>query len=111
MSICVDNPALGLIGCAQSYGGELQHSVARVPWSEHPDSRAHVTASVSVIDRCWSKGRGQMAEPSTIGLTQRDGQGQWRVPLRPERVAALAEIAQERLRAVRMADETTVGVL
>lgn len=109
MSTCTNNPRLGIIGCAQRYGGELQHSVALVSWSEHPDSRAHVTASLSVIDRCWTKGRGQLADPATIGLTQRDGSQQWRVPLRPERVAALAEIASERLRAARQGVETGVG--
>lgn len=105
MTTCVDNPALGLIGCGQSYGGELQHSVARVPWSAHPDGRAHVTASLSVIDRCWEKGRGQMADPVQLGYEQ-DSRGLWRRPLSDEDRLRLAQIRSDPRPGISLSHET-----
>lgn len=99
VSTCTDNTRLGRIGCGATYGGELQHSVAAVPWSAHLDGFAHVTASLSVIDHCWNKGKGQMADPATLGLEQDDG-GRWRRPMTDEQRSRLAQIRQERLTAV-----------
>lgn len=53
---CVDNPALGIVGCGATYGGESQHCVASVPWSKLADGRAHVTGTLSTIDRLWGRG-------------------------------------------------------
>lgn len=53
MATCTDNPRLGLKGCGATYGGELQHSVARCKWSTHPDGRAHLTGTVNQIDKLW----------------------------------------------------------
>ena len=78
-SKCVDNSRLGRIGCGQEYSGELQHSVAKVSWSEFPDGLAHVTAYLSTIDRCWSKGKGEMLNPKDLGFVQND-KGVWRSP-------------------------------
>lgn len=99
MATCSDNARLGRTGCGASYSGALQHSVARVPWSRHPDGLSHVTASLSVIDQCWEKGRGVMADPVTLGFEQDSG-GRWRRPLTESQRARLALILQERLRAV-----------
>ena len=103
MSTCIDNPRLGRIGCGATYSGELQHAVAAVPWSRHPDGRAHVTASLSVIEKCWAKGGGQMADPATLGYEQ-DGTGRWRQPMTDEQRTHLAEIRQERVLAVDLSD-------
>lgn len=80
MARCSDNPVLGRIGCGQTFGRETQHSVARVSWSRFPDGISHVTASLSVIDECWAKGKGEMADPATLGFVQ-DERGRWRRPL------------------------------
>lgn len=80
MAKCVDNTRLGRIGCGQEYSGELQHCVAEVPWSEFSDGRAHVTAYLSTIDRCWRKGTNNtMANPKDLGYVQND-KGVWRNP-------------------------------
>ena len=76
---CGDVPALGIIGCGATYGGEMQHSVARADWSERPDGRAHITGRLGTIDRCWAKGHGELANPADIGLHQ-DIRGAWRQP-------------------------------
>ena len=84
MSRCADNPATGRIGCGQTFGGESQHCVARVPWSTHPDGRAHVTASLSTIEYMWTKGDGtHPADPSTLGY-EPNANGRWRRPLTDE---------------------------
>lgn len=81
MSTCGDNPRIGRIGCGASFSGELQHSVAKVPWSTHPDGLAHITGRLSTIDLCWRKGDGQtMANPADLGLEQ-DTRGIWRQPI------------------------------
>lgn len=78
MSKCVDNSRLGRIGCGQEYSGELQHAVAKVPWSQYPDGMAHITAFLSTIDKCWRKGEnGVMANPKDLGFIQND-KGVWR---------------------------------
>lgn len=70
-SVCVDNPRLGLVGCGATYQGRQQHSVARVPWSDQPDGRAHLTFSNErACDFCW---RGDtMRHPATV--TTKDGE-------------------------------------
>lgn len=84
---CVDNERTNRIGCGAAYSGKLQHCVAKVPWSNHPDGRAHITASLSTIDLMWEKGyhdpKGENdwpAEPSSIGLVQ-DSFGRWIQPI------------------------------
>ena len=99
MSTCTDSPATGRQGCGATFSGELQHCVARVPWSRHPDGLAHVTASLSVIDKCWTKGKGQMADPAALGFEQ-DNNGRWRQPLTESQRVRLAQIVHDRLRAV-----------
>lgn len=90
MAECVDNDRIERIGCELSYSGELQHCVARVSWSEWPDGRAHMTASLSVIEECWRKGKGgEMADPSTLGF-EVDDNGRWRKPLDEAARARLA---------------------
>lgn len=90
MATCVDNPATGRTGCGASFSGQLQHSVAKVPWSTHPDGLAHITGRLSTIDMCWSKGDGTtMANPADIGLEQ-DSRGIWRQPMTPADRARLA---------------------
>lgn len=81
MSTCSDNHRLGRIGCGQTFGGEMQHCVAKVSWSQHPDGMAHITAKLSTIEKCWAKGKGtgEMANPADIGLHQ-DARGVWRQP-------------------------------
>lgn len=79
MATCSDNPRLGRVGCGQTFGGEMQHSVARVSWSDHPDGMAHVTGRLSTIERCWAKGAGEMANPADLGFHQ-DARGVWRQP-------------------------------
>lgn len=92
MAECSDNDRTDRIGCGLSYSGELQHSVAVVPWSEWPDGRAHMTASLSVIDECWRKGtKGQMADPASLGF-ECDDNGRWRRPMDEETKTRLAEM-------------------
>lgn len=81
MTTCSDNHRLGRTSCGQTYGGEMQHCVARVSWSEHDDGYAHVTAKLGTIELMWRKGKGagEPAEPSSIGLHQ-DARGVWRRP-------------------------------
>jgi hypothetical protein len=80
MSACTNNPATGRLSCGGTFGGELQHCVARVPWSQHPDGRAHVTGSLSVIDTMWRKGDGEApANPVDLGF-EPDSNGRWRSP-------------------------------
>ena len=85
MTTCSDNHRLGRIGCGQTFGGEMQHSVAKVSWSTHPDGMAHITGKLSTIEKCWAKGNklglGEMANPADIGLHQ-DARGVWRSPAR-----------------------------
>ena len=57
MATCSDNSTVGITGCGASYGGELQHSVARCSWSTHPDGRAHITGTVNQIDYLWKGDR------------------------------------------------------
>lgn len=84
MAECVDNPATGRFACGDTYSGELQHCVAKVPWADWPDGLAHVTASLSVIEACWRKGtNGQMANPADLGFVQDEG-GRWRSPMSEE---------------------------
>lgn len=92
MATCTNNDRLGRIGCGQTFSGEMQHCVASVPWSEWPDGLAHVTARLSVIDKCWSKGKGGvMANPADLGFVQ-DDRGVWRHPMTDEARARLAEV-------------------
>lgn len=84
MATCVDNPRLGRIGCGQTFSGEMQHSVAKVTWSEHADGMAHITARLGTIEACWARGlgkngKGEMAHPATLGFHQ-DDRGVWRQP-------------------------------
>ncbi len=91
MATCSDNPRLGRIGCGQTFGGEMQHSVARVSWSAHPDGMAHVTGRLSTIDKCWAKGKGgEMANPADLGFHQ-DARGVWRQPGRDAELANFIE--------------------
>jgi hypothetical protein len=91
MSHCTDNHRLGRIGCGASFSGELQHSVAKVPWSTHSDGMAHITGRLSTIDLCWRKGTGNvMANPADIGLEQ-DHRGVWRQPMTDAARARLAD--------------------
>lgn len=95
MSACTDSPRCGRIGCGGTYGGELQHCVARVSWSQFPDGLAHVTASLSVIERLWSigfgpKGSGELANPAEHGYEQ-DERGRWRQPMADDFVAWYAD--------------------
>lgn len=83
MSVCTDNTRLGLIGCGAPYTGNAGHSVAEVPWSTHPDGRAHVTfASDEACLACWSAAG--MRDPATLRgrdselLLEQDGRGYWR---------------------------------
>ena len=81
---CTHNPRTARIACGQSFGGELQHCVAPVSWSRYPDGLAHVTASLSVIERMWSHGmgkdgNGEPTDPAVLGFTQ-DASGRWRSP-------------------------------
>lgn len=79
---CTDNPRLALVGCGATYGGERQHSVARVSWSEHPDGRAHQTfATVRAADMCWHGDT--MRDPRTLHrrngnpVVKQDAAGIW----------------------------------
>jgi hypothetical protein len=82
MAKCTDNTRLGRVGCGATYSGEMQHSVARVPWSEHPDGLAHITGRYTTIDVCWRKAvRGVMADPKTLDLVQNE-RGVWARPMR-----------------------------
>ena len=83
---CGDNPKLGIIGCGARYSGELQHSVARVPWSIQPDGRAHITLSPNTAKK-WD-GRG-MPEPSSMGLVE-TAPGRWGFPMSDEARETLA---------------------
>jgi hypothetical protein len=75
-SWCTSNPHLGIVGCGQSYAGELQHCVASVSWSEHPDGLAHVTAKLGNLDAMWRHGHGEYAHPASLGLV-RNQRGVW----------------------------------
>ena len=91
MATCSNNPRLGRVGCGQTFGGEMQHSVARVSWSTHPDGMAHITGRLSTIEACWSQGlgkngNGEMANPVDLGFHQ-DARGVWRQPGRDEEVS------------------------
>lgn len=88
MSACTDSHATKRQSCGQTFGGELQHCVARVPWSQYPDGRAHLTASLSAIDYLWRKGGDTLANPAEHGFTQ-DERGRWRSPADPEVTATL----------------------
>ena len=89
MSKCTDNPRLGRISCGAEFGGELQHCVARVPWSSSPDGMAHLTARASTIDFLWAKGEGGvMADPTEFGIAPND-RGVWRRPMDDETAARL----------------------
>ena len=80
---CVDNPRLGRSGCGATYSGRVQHSVARVPWSTHPDGLAHVTfTGEDASDLCWRGGT--MRDPATVRhpktgelLLEQDERGRW----------------------------------
>ena len=90
MARCSDNPRLGRIGCGQEFGGEMQHCVARVDWSEYPDGMAHMTARLSTIEKCWAKGvDGRMANPADLGI-ERNERGVWRTPMTDEARERLA---------------------
>lgn len=96
MSECKDSPRVGRISCGGTYGGELQHCVARVSWSQFPDGLAHVTASLSVIERLWSigfgpKGSGEFANPADHGYEQ-DERGRWRMPMTDDERAQVATL-------------------
>ena len=81
MSRCTDNPRLGRIGCGAEFGGEIQHCVARVPWSTSPDGMAHISARLSTIDLLWAKGEnGVMADPADLGIEPNE-RGYWRKPM------------------------------
>lgn len=91
MSACTDSPRCGRIGCGQTYSGETQHCVARASWSTRPDGRVHITAARSVIDRLWSKGGTEPADPATLGYEQ-DERGRWRMPMTDAERAEVAAI-------------------
>ena len=81
MTRCTDNHRLKRQACDCEFGGELQHCVARVSWSEHPDGRAHVTAVLSTIEHMWAKGDGtEPANPADLGYV-RNERGVWRRPM------------------------------
>ena len=83
MAKCSENTRLGRIGCGAEYGGELQHCVAKVPWSKYPDGRAHVTGRVSTIDAMWDKGPGTYpADPTTVAELKLNEFGYWVRPMR-----------------------------
>jgi len=93
MSACTDSTTNHRKNCGQQFGGELQHCVARVSWSEFPDGLAHVTASLSVIERLWSlgfgpNGSGELANPAIYGYEQ-DERGRWRMPMTDDERDAL----------------------
>lgn len=65
MSACGNNDRTGRIGCGATFRGRQQHAVARVPWSQHPDGRAHITFSnEGNADLCW-KGE-EFQDPETV---------------------------------------------
>jgi hypothetical protein len=79
MARCRNNSATGRIGCGAEYGGEMQHMVERVSWSEHPDGRAHVTGRLSTIERLRSgKGKREPSNPADDEKLYRDERGVWR---------------------------------
>jgi hypothetical protein len=87
---CVDNPRLGLVGCGATYGGEVQHSVARVPWSTSPDGMAHITGRLSTIDKCWAFGKdGVLTDPINVSGLQLDARNVWRQEMSEQRRASL----------------------
>lgn len=113
--ICHDSPRLGIVGCGATYGGEMQRSVATVPWSRYPDGKAHVTGRLSVIDVCWDKGPGeyaddskQMADPAACGFAQ-DDRGIWRHPISDSDRARLAQIRSHPSTGISVGDETASG--
>jgi len=89
MGVCVDNPRLGITGCRASYGGEMQHSVARVPWGASADGRAHITGRLSTIDKCWTKG-GVLRNPAEVAGLVQDDRGVWRQDMTAAQREALA---------------------
>ena len=96
MSHCTDNPRTGRHACGQTFGGELQHCVARASWSTHPDGRAHITAVGSLIDWLWVNGGHEPANPAELGCTQ-DAGGRWRGPISDERRAQLVAMRRRPL--------------
>jgi hypothetical protein len=93
MAKCSNNTRLGRIGCGAEYNGELQHCVAKAPWSEHPDGRAHVTGRSSTIEAMWDKSPGEYpADPTTVEGLQLNEHGYW---VRPMRESALAWATQK----------------
>lgn len=78
MAKCTDNERLGRIGCGQTYYGEMQHSVAKVPWSEFPDGMAHMTARAGLIDMLWQGN--VLRDPKDFGLVK-DDRGVWHKPM------------------------------
>ncbi len=80
MATCTDNPSTGRIGCGATFSGERQHCIARVPWSTHPDGRAHITAAVSTIDTMWRKGGAAPAHPAECGFVELEP-GRWGTPM------------------------------
>lgn len=89
---CTDNPRLGRVGCGATFGGEMQHCIAKAPWSTHADGMVHITAKLSTIELLWAKGGSHPANPVDLGMTQ-DDRGVWRRPMSDE--------ARERLASVR----------
>lgn len=76
---CVDNPVLNITGCGAVYGGEIQHSVASVPWSTLPDGKAHITGKLSTIERCWGNSNSRtMRNPAKLPGFWLDERGVWR---------------------------------
>lgn len=99
MAVCRSNPRLGRIGCGAEYNGELQHSVAKVKWSEHPDGIAHITARASTIEILWNRGGEEMANPADQEDMELNGDGYWVRPMRPEARAWADAKGVERARA------------
>ena len=92
MTKCTNNTRLNRIGCGQEFSGELQHSVVKVSWSQYEDGRAHITASSSTINKCWSLNKeGKMSNPADLGFTQ-DERGIWRQPQSKNMLKWLKEI-------------------
>lgn len=78
MAKCVDNERIGRIGCGATYFGEMQHCIAKVPWSNHSDGMAHITAPAKVIDLLWFGD--SLRNPIEMNLEQ-DSRGVWRKPI------------------------------
>lgn len=91
MAKCTDNTRLHRTGCGAEFNGELQHCVAEVPWSIHPDGRAHITGRSTTIDVMWDKGPGTYpADPTTVPGLELNEWGYWVRPMR-ESARAWAE--------------------